>query len=292
MKKLIINLVMISVFGCILSACSTISKETCETGDWRGTGFEAFGNRGKIIDSGWLSSDVFSPKKDLQKYVEKCNGYQLDVNQDEYWDGYKSAADLYCVYEKGYSTGTAGRTKPYACTETHSAEYELDQNFTEFNRGREEGLNNFCTLPNALALGEAGEYYYGVCKDESIRQEFLITYKTGLRDFCTFEKGYLHAETDTPKKKACTSNSMIDYSTGYEEAKAVKIIETEYKALNLELIEFNSEIRELQLQLRSPDLTEDHRRKVVSSIEELEVKQSTLIQSISSLLAKYSFLED
>jgi len=75
---------------------------------------------------------------------------------------------------RGYSADRIGQHRK-AC-----ADYGIAPDLAAYRRGRDEGLEHFCTPQNGFNLGSSGGAYAGVCP-ESLAAEFSTAYAEGRR---------------------------------------------------------------------------------------------------------------
>lgn len=84
-----------------LSACATLSKAECQTGDWRGIGF-ADGNRGE-------------PLSRIEDHMEACSEHGIAVDRQLYEAGRKEGLETYCRIDRAESEGRKGRPYHNVC---------------------------------------------------------------------------------------------------------------------------------------------------------------------------------
>lgn len=92
-----------------LSACSTISEDTCMAGNWEAVGYKD-GANGKASSR-------------LEKVAEKCTKYGASVDNRAYWAGYDRGVVSYCTFQRGFERGENGGAYNQVCAGELSAEY-------------------------------------------------------------------------------------------------------------------------------------------------------------------------
>lgn len=100
---------LLSVGALSLTACSTVSEETCEAGNWEAEGFKD-GAAGKDIDR-------------LTKIADACTKHGISVDNQAYLEGYEAGLPKYCTYQRGYERGESGSSYNQVCTGELAEEY-------------------------------------------------------------------------------------------------------------------------------------------------------------------------
>jgi hypothetical protein len=92
-----------------LSACGTVSKAECQTGDWTGIG-QRDGRNGE-------------PEDLFDKHVQSCARYELGADRDAWLRGRSQGLVEYCTPLSGFANGSAGRTYHGVCTGPRGADF-------------------------------------------------------------------------------------------------------------------------------------------------------------------------
>ncbi len=93
---------IVLAIGFLLSACTTISKDQCEIGNWDGLGYSD-GVKGRASDR-------------FEQYNETCAKYNVRVNLDMWLQGYNRGLLLYCTADHGAWVGQNGSTYNDVCS--------------------------------------------------------------------------------------------------------------------------------------------------------------------------------
>ena len=114
----------------ILSSCSTLSKQDCESINWlsRGTNDAA---KGVEISQ-------------FNKYAKECSGVGVNIPKGRYQQGYQEGLVHYCNYEKGYNRALDGDGPFKACDNVNEA----------FSQGYAKGFEEYKVLVAKNALEE------------------------------------------------------------------------------------------------------------------------------------------
>lgn len=107
--KSYLSVVILALTAFSLSACSSISEETCVGGNWETIGFED-GAKGKKASK-------------TDKYAKRCAKYDAVVDLDSYMTGYEAGLPRYCTFENGYERGLDGSSYNSVCGGELAADY-------------------------------------------------------------------------------------------------------------------------------------------------------------------------
>lgn len=90
------------VLPLLLSACGTVSKAECQTGDWYAIGV----NDGRAGAAPSL----------FDQHAESCRRYSLPADRTAWTEGRAEGLKAYCTPVSGYANGVAGRAYQNVCT--------------------------------------------------------------------------------------------------------------------------------------------------------------------------------
>lgn len=94
-----------------LSACSSISKQECQTGDWYSIG----------VNDGKDGADI----KMYKKYQKECADYGITADFARYQQGYQQGLVFYCDFAHGEAHGRSGASYNTACTGNLEPQFRL-----------------------------------------------------------------------------------------------------------------------------------------------------------------------
>lgn len=142
MKRLFLtSTIILGAFA--LSSCATISEDECIAGSWQEIGFRD-GQNGKS-------------RSKLADYAKTCLKYDITPDRATYFRGYEQGLQLYCTYDKGFSTGEYGNTANAECQSVpdngYFAGYEEGRAIYAINQEYRGLINNYDrTLDDILAV--------------------------------------------------------------------------------------------------------------------------------------------
>jgi len=141
-------------------------------------------------------------------------------------------------FDIGYSDGKSGQRITQLSEHREAcAEFHVSPDATAYKQGREQGLERYCTIENALQEGLSGHDYHGVCPGE-LESVFIKKYKQGLSIYT------LQKEIDSHKSRISSINYNLD-----SDKRRAKLSAKEIKKLERELIELEVKIEEKQKRL-------------------------------------------
>jgi len=150
MKPIIISIAILGM-GVGLSACATVSEDTCRAGSWESLGFKD-GRNGKS-------------RSRLADIAESCAKYGIAPDQTAYLSGYDKGLPLYCTFDRGYERGLSGSGPKAECEAigavayldgvTEGAiEYEFNQEYEGLLAGYDDAIEALLDVETRLAGDE------------------------------------------------------------------------------------------------------------------------------------------
>jgi hypothetical protein len=122
-KGFFMNKLVLLMGFLFLGACSSMSKEQCQTTDWRSLG-ESRGQRGTGLY--------------LDHYIKECSEHSVTVNTEAYKAGYQKGLVKYCNYESGFQLGMRHDSIPNIVTNTCEGLRSNSEYLRGFNQGKLE----------------------------------------------------------------------------------------------------------------------------------------------------------
>lgn len=95
----------------VLSSCSSISQQECETGDWYSIG----------VNDGKDGADI----KKYKKYQKECASHGITADFAGYQQGYQQGLVFYCDFAHGEAHGRSGASYNTACTGKLETQFRL-----------------------------------------------------------------------------------------------------------------------------------------------------------------------
>ena len=86
------NFIFVTLF--IFSSCSSLTKEECDSTNWRKKGF---------------TEGTYGYPSKLNSYEKQCKEFGHIISKSEYIDGRNEGLEIYCNYNNGYNLGLSGK---------------------------------------------------------------------------------------------------------------------------------------------------------------------------------------
>lgn len=153
----------------------------------------------------------------------------------------------------GYEDGSRGYTSDrFGKHRKACAKHGVTADFQAYQKGREQGLVEFCQPARGFNLGSNGRQYYGVCSVE-LEADFLDAYRVGQRLY-------------TLRSNVTTANSLI------------------YNKKN-ELEDIEDQIAQNTALLISDETTTEDRVLILAELKQLSERTGELETEIEALIA-------
>jgi hypothetical protein len=93
----------------LLSGCSTMTKEQCQSADWKAYGYTD-GAKGKATTN-------------FKTYAQACGDHGVKSDFDRYLIGHKQGVAVFCSFESGYQAGTENYRYQGICKSHNEADF-------------------------------------------------------------------------------------------------------------------------------------------------------------------------
>ncbi|MBT3980385.1 MAG: DUF2799 domain-containing protein [Bacteriovoracaceae bacterium] len=175
----------------LISGCSSISKEECQTTDWFLKGQE-LGSLGKSSSR-------------AKKNMKVCQEKGVSPNLAQFRKGYEEGLADHCSYDNGKILGESGKSSSLFC------KGKLKSNYIN---GYRVGLKSFCSAENGRSDGEQGLGMNKLCHLSS-GTGYRKGHFVGLRRFCSFENGLMDGKNGREAHSSCRAKVGRDYIRGH-----------------------------------------------------------------------------
>ena len=149
-------------------------------------------------------------KSHFHVYNNRCNQYGVSLNQNLYIQGYTKGIKAFCTYEGGYKLALKGAKYQKNCSTKEK----------DFLKGYHEG-DKKCLYEAGYSHaneGKTSSFPSAKClkisKDQS-EKEYTKGWKAGLKNFCSYDKGYYFGLKAKPYLEMCPRDNSVDFSKGY-----------------------------------------------------------------------------
>ncbi len=123
-----LKLVLLVSITLLLQACASISPDECQTADWYNLGY-GDGQSGYKRDR-------------VNDYAQECSKVNIQVNIEQWQQGYEQGNQMYCAPENGYRLGRDGQSYHGVCfnqqfVQNYNAgkrQYEIDREIQDLKQ--------------------------------------------------------------------------------------------------------------------------------------------------------------
>lgn len=118
----------------------------------------------------------------------------------------------------GYQHGANGQgTQSFSEYQSDCADHNIRADFQAFKEGHKSGLSDFCVFERGKNLGQKGASYNANCPAARY-PDFKAGYDMGVAGFCTFKNGLESGEAGGKLSPTCSE--FPGYAEGYQEGYA------------------------------------------------------------------------
>lgn len=170
----------------------------------------------------------------------------------------------------GYEDATTGESRGHFTKIAETcAKYDIKANAVEYRAGYDAGLRQYCTYDKGYDHGVSGYSLKTECREIN-STSYLDGYNEGLPQYCSFDRGFDHGESGNSIKPQCRKINSIAYLDGHEEG----LIAYELKKEYVDLIEIyddqRAELEDAAYRLSNFDMSDRDRRRLEDKKRRLE----------------------
>ncbi|WP_221799546.1 DUF2799 domain-containing protein [Oceanobacter mangrovi] len=185
----------------------------------------------------------------------------------------KSTCEEANYYQIGYSDGRQADSRSnFERYHNQCSEYGIATDREAYNQGYQAGLLEYCTIDNALWLGESGSRFRYVCPAQQTA-ELEAYYNQGLRRYCVPAEGY-QLGLNGQQSSVCDGSQYPTFHQAWLQGSQQKQRDDRKQQLVEELQHLDAEIARLD-----SDRKDFHKR-----LRELQTRQRLLNMEYQSLL--------
>ena len=170
----------------------------------------------------------------------------------------------------GYEDGRNGESRGHFNKIAKAcAKYGISANVLDYRAGYETGVRQYCSYDRGYRHGEAGRALKTECREIN-STPYFDGYNTGLPIYCSFDRGFDHGEAGKSANAQCRKISAIPYLDGHEEGRGLYEIRSEYEARIDAYDDTRSALEDVVYRLSSVDMNEDERTRLRKKKRRLE----------------------
>lgn len=142
----------------------------------------------------------------------------------------------------GYQQGArGGSTQAFSRMQQACANHGITADFSAYQQGHRQGLDNYCSFDQGLALGQNGSSYNTQCS--SVRYPaFKEGFQKGVQRYCNYENGFSSGVAGRGIHSECHGEAVSDYHRGFESGEQKYKLGKEITGLKQELADIDADI--------------------------------------------------
>ena len=170
----------------------------------------------------------------------------------------------------GYEDGRNGESRgAFNKTAKTCAKYGIAASAPDYRAGYDTGIRQYCSYDKGLAHGEAGSSIKTECREIN-SVPYLDGYTAGLPLYCSFDRGYDHGEAGNPIKGKCRDINAIPYLDGHAEGAIVYALREEYDGLLANYDDTRAALEDVTNRLDNFEMDADNRKRLRKKKRRLE----------------------
>ena len=183
----------------------------------------------------------------------------------------------------GYEDGHNGESRAHFNKIAKScAKYGISANAAEYRAGYDTGLRQYCSYDKGYDHGVSGNSRKTECLEINFTP-YLDGYNKGVPLYCSYDKGYDHGERGKSVKSQCREIDSVSYLDGYDEGYIVYEIKKEYEGFIDDYNEVHAAIGDVSGRLSDDTLGSKDRKRLKKKLRRLDNELDDLRFEIRSL---------
>ncbi len=170
----------------------------------------------------------------------------------------------------GYEDGRNGESRgQFNKIAETCAKYGITANNADYRAGYETGLRQYCSYDRGRSHGEAGNSIKAECREMNFTP-YLDGYNEGLPLYCSFDRGFKHGEAGNSAKGKCLRINSVEYADGHAEGRIVYALRQEYDGLIEVYDDRRAALEDVAYRLTTDALDEKERKRLRKKRRRLE----------------------
>lgn len=196
-------------------------------------------------------------QRDFRPYIKDCAKYHISLNNNLYVKGWNSGAVQYCHPSEsvGIQAGQAGKSY-YAVSSMRNEFCQMaNQPVTldNFKKGYDQGIKQFCTYQKGYAIAMNAQNAPDVCP-KALKGRFLKGWQTGVAKLCgNTANAFALGRDGKPYPGVCSGPGYISFKSEYNRGHA---IHSRIVNLQNQVNDINQHISDLVFQYRLDQISD------------------------------------
>ena len=170
----------------------------------------------------------------------------------------------------GYEDATTGESRNHFNKIAETCtKYGITANATEYRTGYDAGLRQYCSYDKGYQHGTSGNWRKTEC-GEINATPYLDGYNEGLPLYCSFDRGFDHGEAGDSAKAQCRKINSVAYLEGHDEGLVIYALKKEYQDLIEVYGDQRAELEDAAHRLSNFEMSDRDRRRLQEKKRRLE----------------------
>lgn len=170
----------------------------------------------------------------------------------------------------GYEDGRNGESRGHFNKIAKTcAKYGISANAMDYRIGYDTGLRQYCSFDKGYDHGNSGKSPKTECREIN-STPYLDGYTEGLPLYCSYDRGFDHGESGNSVNAQCQKINSISYLDGHEEGSIIYAIRKEYDDLIEVYKDRRTALEDVAYRLSAFDMDESNRKRLQKKKRRLE----------------------
>lgn len=170
----------------------------------------------------------------------------------------------------GYQDGRNGESRGHFSKIAKScAKYGISANAIDYRAGYDTGVRQYCSYDKGYDHGLSGNSIKTECREINSRP-YLDGYNEGLPLYCSYDRGFDHGESGRSAKTQCLKINSVPYLEGREEGLIAYALKQEYDDLFDVHRDKRAALEDVAYRLSNSDMVDKERTRLRKKRRRLE----------------------
>lgn len=165
-----------------------------------------------------------APQRNMDTAVEDCAKYNIPINTQSYFEGYRAGMKQYCspTRAQGVADGKAGLPESNAMKRQEVClKNGMQLNLSQYQGGYQQGLTQFCTFQTGYNIAASGHKAPQVCP-APLDQKFMQGWAQGRDSYCRDSaNGFALGKAGKGFPQLCRAPGYSGFNNEFQRGKAI-----------------------------------------------------------------------
>ena len=170
----------------------------------------------------------------------------------------------------GYEDGRKGESRGHFNKIAKTcAKYGISANASDYRLGYDTGVRQYCSYDKGYSHGVSGSAIKTECREIN-STPYINGYDTGLPVYCSFDRGFDHGESGKSVNGRCSGINAVPYLEGHDEGRIVYVHRQEYENLIEVYDDRRTALEDVIYRLSNVEMDDDDRKRLRKKKRRLE----------------------